>query len=1068
MKKITFLMSFLLLLSWQGMAQTTLYLTTSGGSFSTEKWVDITDGVDGTGAVLWAQGNGTYGDSPGLVTDVAFTVVDGSTYYINCYDKFADGWDGTTYEIRTAPAGGGILVANNGGLSPDDGTDNDGTSAWDIMDDERESSEAFSYTPPACLQTGNLTASNITATSVDLGWTENGTATTWDIEYGVAPYTFTGTPTISGTNSNPHNLVGLTSGTSYVFYVRADCGVDGASLWTGPFAFTTAPDYCAGDHFYDNGGATGDYSNSVTNETTVICPSTPGDVVTVTFNSFDTEAGWDDLTIYNGNGTGGASFGTFDGTTIPGPFTSTDASGCLTFVFNSDGSGTRAGWDATITCTPPPTCPQPSALTATNLTSTTADLAWTENGTATSWDIEYGIAPYTFTGTPTIAGTSSNPHNLIGLTATTSYEYYVRADCGLDGASTWAGPYTFTTPIMGGTCGLYTIDLEDDFGDGWNGGVIDIYINGALFAGGVTLNNGSGPETTYIPVNIGDIISIDYTAGSFSDENIFTLYDESMSVVASEGGVTTPNDIGDYTVPTGITACATCPDPSALTATNITSTSADLAWTENGTATTWDIEYGVAPYTFTGTPTITGTATNPHNLAGLTATTSYEFYVRAHCGVGDSSAWVGPYSFTTTCAPIISTFPWTENFDGETTPNMPCGWMVDNVNADAYTWVTASTFANSSPNSMQVRWNSAEAANDWSFTPELVLVGGQEYELSFAFAAAGSTMPEKLKVMYGATQDVTGMTTVLFDSTFNNVTFNTAYVTFTPATSGSYFIGFHNYSDANMFRVYVDDVSLKEVTACSSPSNLTAFNITQTSAMLDWTENGTATEWNIEWGIQGFTLGTGTPEYVTAKPFLLDNLTPSTPYTYYVQADCGSDSSAWVAFDFMTSPCAPIGLELGTDTTLCSDQSLTLNAPVGGTYGYTWSTTESTSSIVVDTTSLGGNGTYNITVDVVDFATTCTYSDNINVTFSVCTGIDKNATTNNINIYPNPTTGIFTITGNVKNATVNVMSITGEVIYQNNIIDNSSTIDLSNNAKGLYFISISSENGTETYKVIVQ
>jgi hypothetical protein len=96
-----------------------------------------------------------------------------------------------------------------------------------------------------------------------------------------------------------------------------------------------------------------------------------------------------------------------------------------------------------------------------------------------------------------------------------------------------------------------------------------------------------------------------------------------------------------------------CPAPSALTATSITKTTASLGWTEVGTATTWDIEWGARGFTSTGTPTITGTTTNPHNLTGLTGTTTYDFYVRANCGGGDLSTWSGPYSFTTPCSILV-------------------------------------------------------------------------------------------------------------------------------------------------------------------------------------------------------------------------------------------------------------------------------------------------------------------------------------------------------------------------------------------------------------------------------
>ncbi len=61
------------------------------------------------------------------------------------------------------------------------------------------------------------------------------------------------------------------------------------------------------------------------------------------------------------------------------------------------------------------------------------------------------------------------------------------------------------------------------------------------------------------------------------------------------------------------------------------------------------------------------TGTNPHALTGLSANYSYDFYVRAICGVGDSSAWAGPYSFVTPCNTAAITY--TQDF---TTWPMQC------------------------------------------------------------------------------------------------------------------------------------------------------------------------------------------------------------------------------------------------------------------------------------------------------------------------------------------------------------------------------------------------------------
>jgi hypothetical protein len=135
-----------------------VYLTVSGGSYGSEKWVSITTGDNGSGTVVWAQGNGTIGNGAGFLTDREITVPCGATLYLNAYDKYDDGWDGTKYALRTAPAGGGTLIINNSDISPNDGSDTDPTSAWDGTNSELETSEAFSVDCPCEATLGNLSA----------------------------------------------------------------------------------------------------------------------------------------------------------------------------------------------------------------------------------------------------------------------------------------------------------------------------------------------------------------------------------------------------------------------------------------------------------------------------------------------------------------------------------------------------------------------------------------------------------------------------------------------------------------------------------------------------------------------------------------------------------------------------------------------------------------------------------------------------------------------------------------------------------------------------------------------
>ena len=81
---------------------------------------------------------------------------------------------------------------------------------------------------------------------------------------------------------------------------------------------------------------------------------------------------------------------------------------------------------------------------------------------------------------------------------------------------------------------------------------------------------------------------------------------------------------------------------------------------------------------------------------------------------------------------------------------------------------------------------------------------------------------------------------------------------------------------------------------------------------------------------------------------------------------------------------------------------------------------------------------------------------------------------NNILIYPNPTTGIFTITNNStikqsNNSTIKITNLTGKIIKQLTIEQfNNLTIDLSEHAKGVYMIEINNNGEVSEHKIVVE
>jgi hypothetical protein len=99
--------------------------------------------------------------------------------------------------------------------------------------------------------------------------------------------------------------------------------------------------------------------------------------------------------------------------------------------------------DYKVNVLPAPACLPPAFLTAAP-GAYKADLAWTENGTASQWEIEWGSSPFTPTGVPNVTDIINTNYFLTGLSPETNYSYYVRSNCG-GTFSTWTGPKTFTT-----------------------------------------------------------------------------------------------------------------------------------------------------------------------------------------------------------------------------------------------------------------------------------------------------------------------------------------------------------------------------------------------------------------------------------------------------------------------------------------------------------------------------------------------------------------------------------------------------------------------------------------------
>jgi hypothetical protein len=88
-------------------------------------------------------------------------------------------------------------------------------------------------------------------------------------------------------------------------------------------------------------------------------------------------------------------------------------------------------------------CNTPTDLFLITVTSSTVTFGWSENN-ETAWEIEYGTVGFTI-GTGTVIQTSQSNYEITGLQPSTTYEIYVRANCGTEGFSEYSDQLVVTT-----------------------------------------------------------------------------------------------------------------------------------------------------------------------------------------------------------------------------------------------------------------------------------------------------------------------------------------------------------------------------------------------------------------------------------------------------------------------------------------------------------------------------------------------------------------------------------------------------------------------------------------------
>ena len=336
-------------------------------------------------------GNNSYNNiaSPETYNSVPY----GTGYDILLQDTYGDGWNGGASYVRVYQDGvmivdsdltGGSsttitfdIIAPSAVISINDQNvnENDGTIDLTVSHTGANASGPFTVNYSTTNGTAN-SGSDYAASSGTLSF--NGTS--GDTETISIPITNDGTIegnetfTVSFTSSSDGSIDISDSAT--VTIIDDDALIITNGITTNTCATT----------FFDSGGTSASYGNNEYRVHT-ICPDVSGSFIQVDFTSFDVESGYDFLYVYEGTSTGGTLIGQYHNGNIPTTITATDSTGCLTFLFDSDGSVVDPGWEADISCfTPSP------AITINNVS--VDETAGTVNLTATHTNLN-ASGPFT-------------------------------------------------------------------------------------------------------------------------------------------------------------------------------------------------------------------------------------------------------------------------------------------------------------------------------------------------------------------------------------------------------------------------------------------------------------------------------------------------------------------------------------------------------------------------------------------------------------------------------------------------------------------------------------------------
>lgn len=495
----------------------------------------------------------------------------------------------------------------------------------------------------------------------------------------------------------------------------------------------------------------------------------------------------------------------------------------------------------------------------------------------------------------------------------------------------------------------------------------------------------------------------------------------------------------------------TCIAPVVINVDNITTTTADVGWGAiSPEDTAWQIVWvETGENILLGTPVQVNT---PHyTITGLTAGTIYDVYVMTVCSDDDRSSWSEVTTFSTGCN-IITTLPWTENFDRHATGTFPPCMHRPVMYMDNPTTVSSNVV--SAPNALFFRSNFVSIATTPEFAEDI-----KNVKITFSIRGEGSLSGVMIVgVMSDPADSITfePMHTVYPP----NRAWDTVELGFSNYAGVGKYIAFKHVSQAQNYYIFIDDMEVS-LNTCATPSNIVVSSVTNASATIDWTVGGDEDQWKIEWRPTAST-GSYSEATVTSHPYTINGLQANTPYTVNVRAVCGTNmTSAAATTTFTTEQ----GTQMFTITATADNNSIispsgSVQVAQGGSKTFTISAKEYyvIDDVLVNGVSVGTPASYTFT-NVQGDSTIHVTSRSVGIN-----DYDESA----VSVYPNPANTTITIEFDGQFESLTITNILGQELSKTTINDTKIMLNVSNYESGIYFIQLRNSTGVITKKFVKQ